>query len=250
MKARQGEPAPMVDLSGRVALVTGASRGIGRSIALALARCGARLVLSARNAGKLAEAAAGIERLGAEAVAVPADLAREEQIAALYARARDTFGRLDIAVHNAGIGYFEELADFPLDRFEEILRVNLRGTFLCCQQAMKLMVPARRGAIINIASVQGIKAYPKQSVYAASKHGIMGLTKALAAEAQPHGIRVSAVLPGAVDTELIAEARPDLDRSQLIHPDDIARTVLFLLSLSERAMVDMIVVRRSTAAPF
>jgi 3-oxoacyl-[acyl-carrier protein] reductase len=98
--------------------------------------------------------------------------------------------------------------------------------------------------------MQGIKGYPKQSAYAATKHGIMGMTKSLSAEAQKHNIRVSVILPGAVDTELITDARPELDRSLLIHPEDISKAVLFLLSLSGRAMVDMLVIRRSTASPF
>jgi NAD(P)-dependent dehydrogenase (short-subunit alcohol dehydrogenase family) len=239
-----------VDISDKTALVTGASRGIGKSISLALAGSGARLVLSARDTRKLEQVEKEVRDRGGSAVVIPSDLAKEEDIASLFEGIKKQFGRLDIAVHNAGIGYFEDLVDFPMDKFDEIFRVNMRGTFLCCKYAMKLMIPARAGYIINISSMQGIKGYTKQSAYAASKHGIVGMTKSLSAEAQKHNIRVSVILPGAVDTELIADARPDLDRSLLIRSEDISKAVLFLLSLSDRAMVDMLVIRRSTASPF
>jgi NAD(P)-dependent dehydrogenase (short-subunit alcohol dehydrogenase family) len=237
-------------MSRKIALVTGASRGIGKSISLALAESNSHVVLSARNLQRLDDVAGEIAKSKKQATVIPADLSKEEDILSLFGKIKEQFGRLDIAVNNAGIGYFEDLADFPMDKFDEIFRINVRGTFLCCQQAMKIMTPAKSGYIINISSVQGIKGYPRHSAYAASKHGILGMTKSLAAEAQKHNIRVSAILPGAVDTELIGDARPDLDRSLLIHPDDVSRAVLFLLSLSERSTVDMLVIRRTASAPF
>ena len=239
-----------LDIKNKTALVTGASRGIGKSISVALAESGARVILSARDTRRLETVRKEINDKGGDAVAIPADLSEEEDIVSLFEEIKKQYERLDIAVHNAGVGYFEDLVDFPMDKFDEIFRVNMRGTFLCCKHAMKLMIPARAGYIINVSSMQGIKGYPKQSAYAATKHGIMGMTKSLSAEAQKHNIRVSVILPGAVDTELIADARPELDRSLLIHPEDISKAVLFLLSLSGRAMVDMLVIRRSTASPF
>jgi len=153
-------------------------------------------------------------------------------------------------VNNAGIGLFGKVADFAAADLDRVMAVNLRGTFLCCREAMKLMIPQRSGYIINISSVVGIKGYPNQSAYTASKHAVMGLTKSLAVEAQPHGIRVSAVLPGGVDTEMVQASRPDLDRSVLLQPDDIAQTVMFLLSLPERAAIDEIYIRRRASQPF
>jgi 3-oxoacyl-[acyl-carrier protein] reductase len=115
---------------------------------------------------------------------------------------------------------------------------------------MKLMIPRGRGYILNISSVVGFKGYANQAAYTASKHGIMGLTKVLAVEAQAHGIRASAILPGGVDTDLVRDARPDLDPKMLLRPEDIAQAVLYLLSLSDRAAVDQIYIRRLTSQPF
>ena len=112
------------------------------------------------------------------------------------------------------------------------------------------MIPCKNGYIINISSVVGIKGYPKQAAYTASKHGIMGFTKSLAVEVQKHNIRVSAILPGGVNTELMRRARPDIDTLTMMHPSDIAHAVLFLLSLSERAAVDQIYIRRKLSSPF
>jgi 3-oxoacyl-[acyl-carrier protein] reductase len=237
-------------LQGQVALVTGSSRGIGRGIAEGLAEAGAHVVLAARGEQALEATQAAIAGRGGKASWVAGDLAREADVDALFARVAEEQGRLDVLVNNAGLGLFGPLADFASEDFDRLIAVNLKAVFLCCRQAMRLMAPRKRGYIINISSVVGIKGYPNQAVYTATKHGVMGITKSLAVEAQPHGIRVSVVLPGGVDTALIAAGRPDLDRSVLLQPQDIAQAVLYLLSLSERAAVDEIYVRRRSSAPF
>jgi len=239
-----------VDLSGQSALVTGAGRGIGRAIGSALASAGARVFLAARTTDQLESAAREIQQDGGTAVPVPTDLSNEEDIRLLFQRISDRTGGLDILVNNAGVGVFGPLAEFSSSDFDKVMRVNTKATFLCCQQAMRLMIPKRKGYIINISSVVGFKGYPNQAAYTASKHAVMGLTKSLAVEAQEHGIRVSAVLPGGVDTKMIAEARPDLDPKILLQPEDIAHTVLYLLSLSDRAAVDQIYIRRRGSQPF
>jgi NAD(P)-dependent dehydrogenase (short-subunit alcohol dehydrogenase family) len=239
-----------VDISGRVALVTGAGRGIGRSISLALAAAGARVFLTARSAGQLDDTAREIRAGGHEAECLPVDVSSEDGVEELFRRLNECFGRLDVVVNNAGTGISGPVADFPVADFDTLMAVNARGVFLCCRKAMQMMVPARSGYIINISSVVGFKGYANQAAYAASKHAVMGITKALAVEAQPHGIRVSAVLPGAVDTGLMDALRPDLDKALLMKPEDVADAVLFLLSLSESAAVDEIYIRRRTSAPF
>ena len=238
------------DLSGQVALVTGAGRGIGRSISLALANAGARVFLTARTADQLEGTASEIRARGHEAEHLPAEVSSEEGVLAVFDACRNRFGRLDILVNNAGLGISGPLADFPVESFDTLMSVNVRGVFLCCQQAMRMMVPARRGYIVNISSVVGIKGYANQAAYTASKHAVMGITKSLAVEAQPHGVRVSAVLPGAVDTGLTEALRPDLDKALLMRPEDVADAVLFLLLLSETAAVDEIYIRRRMSAPF
>lgn len=237
-------------LEGQVALVTGASRGIGRGIALALADAGAQVALAARSPDRLRSVEQEIRDRGGKAVGLPVDLVEETQIETLFERLAETYGRLDILVNNAGIGLFGALSDFSEGDFDRLVAVNLKAVFLCCRQAMRLMIPRKAGYIINISSVVGFKGYPNQSIYTATKHGVMGITKSLAVEAQPYGIRVSAVLPGGTDTDMRALGRPDLKRSELLQPEDIAQTVLFLLSLSPRAAIDQIYVRRRNSAPF
>jgi 3-oxoacyl-[acyl-carrier protein] reductase len=239
-----------VNLSEQIALVTGASRGIGRSISIALADAGAHTNLCARNIEKLNEVKEEIENRGGSATVIAADLSDEIQTTSIFNTIGAQFGKLDILVNNAAIGLWGKLVEFALEDFDRVMNVNVRSVYLCCQQAMKLMIPAKKGFIINISSVVGFKGYPNQSAYTASKHAIMGLTKSLAVEAQEHNVCVSVILPGGVDTDFIGDARPDLDRSILILPQDIANTVLYLLSLSDRAMVDQVYIRRRTGSPF
>ncbi len=180
----------------------------------------------------------------------PTDLSKNEDIEDLFKKIKKDFGQLDILINNAGAIKSGNMVDLSMEDFDMLIDVNLRAVYSCCQQALKIMIPAEKGYIINLSSVVGIKGYPGQTAYGATKHGVMGLTKALAAEVAEHGIRVSVILPGGVDTDLIREARPDLDSSVLIQPEDIADTVLYLLELPERAMVDQIYIRRSKSSPF
>ncbi len=239
-----------LDLRGMIAIVTGANRGIGRSISLALGACGAHVVLAARNKKLLKKVETEITSIQGKATSIQTDISLKRNIDLLFRSIKERWGKLDILVNNAAVGIFGKMADFRIEDFDKIMKVNLRGVYICCQEALKIMVPSGSGYIINISSMQGVKAYPNQSAYAASKHGVMGMTKSLATEVQKYGIRVSAILPGGVDTDLIRRARPDLDTAQLIPPEDIAQTVLYLLSLSDKAMVDQIIIRRRTALPF
>ena len=238
------------DLHGQVALVTGGGRGIGRAIALALGTAGAHVVVSARNAAQITAVAETIGAMGGQASAITADIADEASVEALFRQVRERHARLDVLIANAAIIASGELIDFPIADFDEVLAINLRGTFLCFQQAMQMMVRQQSGTIIALASVASFKTYRAQTAYAAAKHGLMGMIKGLALEAQESGIRVSAILPGGVDTDMGHAARPDLDGSVLLRPNDIARTVLFLLSLSPQAAIDQIYIRRRASQPF
>jgi NAD(P)-dependent dehydrogenase (short-subunit alcohol dehydrogenase family) len=237
-------------LTEKVALVTGGGRGIGRAIGKALGAAGARVVVTARTQAAIDGVAQEIVDAGGAAAAMAMDLADESSVRPVFAAVRERFGRLDVLVNNAGIGLYGPVKDVPLEDLDRMVGVNLRGTFLCCQEAMRIMAPQKSGYIINISSVVGFKGYPKQAGYTATKHAVMGLTKSLAVEAQEHGIRTSAILPGGVDTAMVREARPDLDPAILLQPEDVAQAVLYLLSLSDRAAVDEIYIRRRTSQPF
>lgn len=249
MADREAQPG-LKPHAGKVAVVTGAGRGIGRAVALALARSGAGVALAARSESEIRTVLAEIEAGGGSGAAFPTDVSSEEDVVRLFRRVREDFGRLDVLVNNAGLGIFGPLEHVRVEDLDRVLAVNVRGTLLCAREALKIMKPARRGYVINVASVVGFRGYANQSAYAASKHAVMGLTKSLALEAQPFGIRVSAVLPGGVDTDLVRKARPDIPPEDLLQPEDIAGAVLFLLSLSERAAVDEIYIRRRKSAPF
>lgn len=239
-----------LDLSGRTAIVTGAGRGIGRATALALAEQGAAVILAARTASQIKAVAEEITVKGGTALPVECDIGKEEDILDLFTRTDDFANRLDIIINNAAIGRYGLFQDFGTPDLDDLLAVNVRGTYICCREALRRMIPHKNGSIINISSVVGIKGYENQSAYTASKHAIVGMTKSLAAEAQRYNIRVSVIHPGGVDTQLVRDARPDLDRAILMQPEDIAHAVLFLLSLSERCAVDEISIRRRGSSPF
>ncbi|MDP6544646.1 MAG: SDR family oxidoreductase [Phycisphaerae bacterium] len=237
-------------LDGNTAVVTGAGRGIGRVIAKTLAANGACVVAAARTSEEIDSLAAEITDNGAKAIAVRTDVTNEASVEQLFSEIDNKFGRVDILINNAGMGIFSHIIDCRSEDFDRVLAVNVGGAFLCSREALKRMIPQKSGYIINISSVLGVRAYINQGAYTAAKHGVMGLTKTLALEGQPHGIRVSAILPGGVNTEMIAKSRPDLDASALLEPEDIAGAMMYLLGLSEKASVDQIYIRRRNSSPF
>jgi 3-oxoacyl-[acyl-carrier protein] reductase len=238
------------DLTGQVALVTGAGRGIGKAIAQWLADRGALVLLAARTKAEIDSVANDIRSRGGRAFAHVVDLARPGEITKLFDALKRDHGRLDILINNAGIGRFGPTESFALTDWDAVFATNARGAFLCCQGALSMMRPQNRGYIINISSVVGFKGYPLQAAYTASKHAVMGMTKSIAAEVKDTNIRISAILPGGVETDMLAQARPDLVGTELLQPDDIAQAVLYLLSLSDRATVDEIYIRRRHSSPF
>jgi 3-oxoacyl-[acyl-carrier protein] reductase len=237
-------------LEDKVAIVTGAGRGIGRSIALGLARNGARVVLAARTESQLRSVRAEIEALGGAALGIVTDITSEHSVMALIGQTVHQLGRLDIVVNNAGIGAFGPLAEATTEQWDHVMAVNARGTFLVCREAIPYLRQYAPSYIVNITSVVGVKGYVNQALYGASKHAVMGMSKALAKEVQKDGIRVHAICPGAVDTDMAGDARPDLDRSSLIQPDEIADVVLFLVTRHGTAVIDEVHVRRASSTPW
>ena len=225
-------------LQGKVALVTGASRGIGRAIALRLARDGANVGINYRASRDEAEAVAeAVRELGVEPKLLQADVARPDQVQAMF-QALDAWGGVDILVNNAGQTRDGLLMRMSEDDWDEVLNVNLRGAFLCCRAAARPMVRKRWGRIINMASVVGLAGNPGQANYAASKAGLIGLTRTLSRELASRNITVNAIAPGFIETDMVAtlseEARSHI-RSRIPMdgfgtPDDVAAAAAFLAS--------------------
>jgi NAD(P)-dependent dehydrogenase (short-subunit alcohol dehydrogenase family) len=236
-------------LDGKIALVTGGGRGIGRAIALALAGEGCSVAVASRTEGEIGLVASGIEKLGSRGLAVTTDVSAPAEVDRMVEKILKVFGRIDILVNNAGIAIFKPLLELTQEDWDRTMAVNLRGAFLCAQKVAEVMIEQRSGSIVNICSSASRKAYPNQIAYVASKHGMLGLSKGLSLELKPYGIRVHAICPGGVDTRLTADARPGTDRSDWMQPEDIAHVVLMLLTQSERATVDEIYIRRYDASP-
>jgi 3-oxoacyl-[acyl-carrier protein] reductase len=237
-------------LKGNVAIVTGAGRGIGRSIALTLARNEVRVSLAARSKAQLEAVRTEIRAFGGDAASFPTDVSREAEVVTLIRDTVDRFGQLDILVNNAATGVFGPLVEVITEQWDQTMAVNARGPFLMCREAIPHLKQQERSFIINISSAVGVKGYPNQALYTASKHALMGMTKALAKEVHQDGIRVHAVCPGGVDTQMIRNARPDLDQSVLMQPQEIADIVLFLVTRQGNAVIDEIQVRREVSTPW
>jgi NAD(P)-dependent dehydrogenase (short-subunit alcohol dehydrogenase family) len=237
------------DLEGKIVLVTGASRGIGRAIALAFAAGGSRVVLTGRSWGTLTEVAAEIERLGADALPIVCDVTQKPEVAALKRAIAERFGSVQVLVNNVGMAPAAPFLEMQDSLWEEVMRVNLTSTYNCCKAFVAEMLAVRWGRIINIASTVAKVAYPHISAYATSKHAVLGLTRSLALETAKFGVTVNAVCPGYVDTERTrqnaermaekigksVEEALDLFRAtspqrRLIEPEEVASLTLMLAS--------------------
>lgn len=229
----------MAQMAGRVALVTGASRGIGRGVALELARRGAKVVVNYIGDPTPADEVVGsIQALGSEAIAIPADVTNEEEVNRLFKGALEAFGTLDILVNNAGITRDNVIMMMKTEDFDAVINTNLRSAWLCSRAAVRTMMRKRYGRIVNISSISGIHGQGGQTNYSASKAGLIGLTKALAKEVGPRNITVNAVAPGFVLTdltknlpkELVDQMMPLIPLGRWATIEEIAYAVAFLAS--------------------
>lgn len=237
-------------LADKVAIITGGSRGIGRAIGVALAGEGATVVPAARSLEKLQDAAELIRRAGGPAQPVVTELTDEESIKNLVNVVRDKFGRLDILVNNAGITHSAPLAETRTEDLDRCWAVNARAPFILCREALPLLKRAETATIVNISSVVGVKGYPLQSAYTASKHALRGMTISLAEELRGTNIRVHVICPGGVDTDMVQHVRPDIAKADLIGPEEIADLVLYLATHKGNAVVDELHVRRAVSSPW
>jgi len=218
-------------LSGKTAIITGASRGIGKTIAIALGRKKMRLALMARSTNKLQDVVDEIHAVGGEAIAVPCDLTDSSAVETSLKKIFQHFSSLDVLISNAGIFLEKPITEIEIEEWDKVLRTNLTATFLICQSAFLKMKDRKRGRIIAIASSASTQGYIHQAAYCASKHGLLGFTRCLSIEARPHNIHVHTICPGGVRTDLIKDTYVGQRVSQgpLIEPDNIADLVLFLI---------------------
>ena len=237
-------------LASKVAIVTGASRGIGRAVSVALAQEGATVVLAARSIEKLQETAEQIIKAGGKAEIVVTELTEEESVKNLVKVTGEKFSRLDILVNNAGVTHSAKLEQTTTEDWERCMQINARAPFTLCREALPLLRKSQAAYIINIASVVGVKGYPLQSAYTSSKHALRGMTISLAEELKGSNIRVHLLCPGGVDTELVQKVRPDIKKDALIQPEEIAELVLYLVTHKGNAVIDELHIRRATSTPW
>lgn len=228
-------------MKGKVALITGASRGIGFAIAQKLGRMGARLSLCARGATPLEKAAKEIQQQGASAVAFPADVTRASDITSLVKKTEQMLGPIEILVNNAGIGYFAPIQQAEVDKWDAVLDTNLKAVFLLTKAVAPGMIERRSGHIINIASLAGKNAFAGGSIYCASKWGLVGLTQCMAEDLRPFGIRVCGICPGTVATEFSPHAGKD--PRKMLQPEDVAHAVEMILTQAPQSFISEVLLR-------
>ncbi len=228
-----------MQLTGKTAIITGGARGIGKAIAMTLAKAGANIVINYTSSSKAAEeVVAEAEKLGVKALAVKADVSKSDEIENLVKEVLNKFERIDILVNNAGITRDNLLIRMSEEEFQDVIDINLKGAFICTKYVSKVMMKQRAGKIINIASVVGVMGNAGQSNYAASKAGLIGFTKSIAKELAKRNINVNAVAPGYIETDMTASLPEKVREEFMINipmsragvPQDVANVVMFLSS--------------------
>lgn len=237
-------------LAETVVLVTGASRGIGRAISIALGAEGATVVIAARSIEKLKETSEMVKEVGGKAEIVTVELTDERSIKDLVKGVEEKFSRLDILINNAGITHSAKIEDTTTADWDRCFSVNARGPFILCREVLRLLRKSAAGTIINISSVVGVKGYALQSAYSASKHAVRGMSIVLANELADSNIRVHVLCPGGADTEMVTQVRPDINKDELIKPTEIAELVLYLVTHRGNAVIDQLNIRRATSSPW
>jgi 3-oxoacyl-[acyl-carrier protein] reductase len=232
----------MSSLAGHVAIVTGASRGIGKAIAAKLGAAGCRLTLTARSAGDLEAVKREIEHQETEVITVAADLTLDGDIERIVDASLQRWGTIDGLVNNAGWGKKEPVVKTSMEDWDRTFKVNVRAPMLLAKLVLPTLLSKRSGAIVNIGSVSAKMGQANVAAYSASKFALAGLTESLFEEVREHGIKVAAIHPGYVDTRLIPQSAR-LDRSKMIRPEDVADAVLFVLSSSPRSCPIEIILR-------
>jgi 3-oxoacyl-[acyl-carrier protein] reductase len=217
---------------------------------VALAQEASTIVLAARSIQQLQITAEQVTKAGGEARIVRVELTEEQSIRNLIQVTGEKLGRLDILVNNAGVTHSAPLEQTSTEDWQRCISINARAPFILCREALPLLKKSQAAHIINIASVVGVKGYPLQSAYTASKHALRGMTISLAEELRGSNIRVHLLCPGGVDTDMVDSVRPDIARDELIKPQEIAELVLYLVTHKGNAVVDELRIRRATSSPW
>jgi 3-oxoacyl-[acyl-carrier protein] reductase len=238
------------DLTGKNILITGASRGIGRSVAVTLASEGAFVLLTGRSSSSLEETASIIRSAGGKALCLTADFSNQDAVFQLASEVKRHISNLDVLINNAGQALSAPVGDTTTEDWDRIMTVNARSPYFLSQQLLPLMAGSSLKTIVNIASVVSTQGYPLQSAYSASKHALIGFSKSMARELQDQGYRVHVISPGGVATDMVTRVRPDINQEELIQPDEIAQWILFLLNHRGQGMVDHIQIRRESKLPW
>ena len=231
-------------------LITGASRGIGKTIALELASLGYNLAITGRDKKSLEEAASETQAPGNKVHCIEADLADETSYEMVVEQTISAFGGLDLLVNCAGLSHAGPFFEATPELWDKIFAVNAKAPFFISKAALPYLKESEKPIVINIASVVGFKGYANQSVYASSKHALTGFTKVFAKEVQPFGIRVHLISPGGVATEMVKQMRPDIKADELIQTEEIAEIVNFLVTRKGRGTIDDFYIRRYSGLAF
>ncbi len=237
-------------LSNKTALITGASRGIGKAIALKLASAGVRIIACASSKQNLEQTVSEIKSKNGAVESLSCDLAQADQVKHLAQEALQAYGQIDILINNAGASIKKTFDQSTDEEWNRLFAVNAMAPFILCRECLPALKKSPAASIIQIGSVVAHKGYEGQSLYSASKHALLGFTKVLAEEVKSFGIRVHSINPGGVYTDMVKSMRPDLDPSGLIQPEEIAEIVHFLLTHRNNAMLDDIHIRRANGSPW
>ena len=239
-----------MSLDQRRALITGASSGIGKATALAFAKAGIDVALVSRSLDKLETVAEAARHTGVVAKAYAVDLANVTQVKAEIEAIALDFGGIDILVNNAGIAYTANLTETPLEDWQQVINLNLTSVFQCLMGILPGMRDRHTGTIINVASIAAKQPFPGWGAYSVSKAGLMALSQTLAQEERAHGIRVTAICPGAVNTELwdTETVQSDFDRSKMLTPEVVAQSILYTALLPPEAVIDELTLMPSAGA--
>lgn len=238
-------------LEGKVAIITGASAGIGRASARALAQEGASLVLTARRRERLDELIEQVRAMGGDAIAVVGDAREEKTAIDTVAQAKQRFGRIDILINNVGIGNYKKLVDTSVDDYVEMMDSNMKSTFVFSRHTVSTMVAQGDGVLLVVSSMAGVYGFPGEAVYCATKFAQVGFAQALDKELRPHGIRVGAICPGGVKTEFaLGKGRTEagVQKSDMLEDEDVAAAVLFACTQPKHSRIIQVQMRTMAEA--